>query len=459
MKKTILLLSLFIGLIMHAQILDYNDFGVLLTNENNQGTARTMGMKNAFGALGGDLSAININPAGTAVFSQSAAAFTLGNNKTEIQSNFYGTPTTQNNNNVSLSQAGGVLLFFNEEEEEEDYSNWKKVSVAVNMNTLHDYETSWMAKGLNTPTWTTNTDGTILYNTVDSQKYSNFTEGSLTNVNFAMAAQYGKWLYLGASFNAYDVEYIEDSKREEIANDGLGNSIDAFESFWQEINGEGFSFSGGLILKPIHNLRLGFSYTSPVWYELKEESNMYLEDDEDAYGFYDVTYSDEVGNYSNNIDKIQTYDYEIRTPSKTTGSIAYVFGNKGLISADLIAKNYKKIHLGNGNIFDVENKYFNDNLKNTYKLNIATEWRFKKMSFRGGYNYEQTPYIDAIDTDDIRGYALGLGYDFGSFVIDLAYDYKENTDFYNFYPDVTGINGAELSKNNNKLLATVSFKF
>ncbi|HIP49812.1 MAG TPA: hemin receptor [Lutibacter sp.] len=454
MKKLVFLFSLFVGVIANAQILDYNDFGILLTSENKLGTARTMAMKNAFGALGGDLSAININPAGAAVFSQSAAAFTLGNNKTDIQSIFYGTNTSQINKHTSLSQAGGVLLFFNDDEE--DYSNWKKVSVAINMNTLHDFDGSWVAKGLTSSTWT---NETIQYNTVDSQKYSNFKEGSLTNVNFALAAQYGNSLYLGASFNAYDVEYIEDSKREEKANDGLGNSIDAFESFWQEVKGEGFSFSGGLIFKPIQNLRLGLSYTTPVWYEMTEESNMFSEDEDDVFGYYDIIYSDDDNIYSNNIDKIQTYDYEIRTPSKTTGSIAYIFGDKGLISADLTAKNYKGIHFGNGDIFDVENKYFNDHLTNTFKVNLGTEWRFKKISLRGGYSYEQTPYVDAIETDDIRGYALGLGYDFGNFTVDLAYDYKENTDFYNFYPDITGVNGAELTKNNKKLLATVSFKF
>lgn len=458
MKKLLLLFSLSIGLFINAQILDYNDFGILLTNENNQNTARSMGIKNAFGALGGDLSAIQINPAGAAVFLQSAAAFTLVNNKTSIHSNFYGTKNTQNKKHLSLSQAGGVLLFY-DDDEEEDYSNWKKISVAITMNTLQDFKTNWIAKGLNTPTWATNTDGTISYNNVDSQKYSNFKKGNQTRVNFAMAAQYGNSLFIGASFNAYDVEYIEDSKREEISSDGQGNSVDAFESFWQEVNGEGFSFSGGIIFKPTQNIRLGISYTTPVWYELTEESNMFEEDNNDVYGYYDIRYSDEIDNYSNNIDKIQTYDYEMRTPSKTTGSLAYVFGNKGLISADLTAKNYKGIHLGTGTVFSVENTYFKEHLKNTFQLNLGTEWRYKNASIRGGYSYEQTPYMEAIETDNIRGYALGLGYNFGNFAIDLAYDYKENTDFYNFYPDITGINGAELVINNEKLLATLSFKF
>ena len=39
--------------------------------ENLQGTARFQAMGGAFGALGGDLSSLNINPAGSAVFNNS----------------------------------------------------------------------------------------------------------------------------------------------------------------------------------------------------------------------------------------------------------------------------------------------------------------------------------------------------------------------------------------------------
>lgn len=456
MKKTALVFSLFVSLIVQAQILDYNDFGILLTNENIQGTARTMAMKNAFGALGGDLSAIHINPAGAAVFSQSMASFTLSSNAMETKSNFYGTESTDGKNHFSLAQAGGVLLFYDDEDEGE--SNIKKVSIVANLNTINNFNNSWIAKGLNSPTWI-NEDATIDYTNVDSYQYSNFTEGSQTSFNFAIAAEYGNSLYLGASFNAYDLTYKEDSKREERSSDDSGNSIDAFESFWQEVNGDGFSFSLGAIYKPIQSIRLGLSYTTPTWYELTEDSNMFAEDENDTVGYYNLIYSDIEGDLYNNIDKVQTYDYVLRTPSKTTGSFAFVFGKKGLISADYTKKNYKNIHLGTGGVFNVENKWNNDNLKNTYQLNLGTEWRIKEFSLRGGYSYEQTPYIEALETDNIKGYAFGLGYNFGNYKIDIAYDYKENTDYFNFYPDIAGVNGAELTKYDEKVMATLSLKF
>ena len=44
---------------------------------NTTGTARFSALGGAFGALGGDLSALNINPASGAVFTRNTTSFTL----------------------------------------------------------------------------------------------------------------------------------------------------------------------------------------------------------------------------------------------------------------------------------------------------------------------------------------------------------------------------------------------
>ena len=77
MKKILFLSTILFYAISFAQINGYNDLGVLLTNQNKQSTARTMAMKNAFGALGGDLSSFAINPAVAAIYNTSSAAMTL----------------------------------------------------------------------------------------------------------------------------------------------------------------------------------------------------------------------------------------------------------------------------------------------------------------------------------------------------------------------------------------------
>ena len=63
------LLMLGIGLISSSIILaqDVTD-AVRYSIDEIQGTARFRAMSGAFGALGGDMSAVNINPAGSAIF-------------------------------------------------------------------------------------------------------------------------------------------------------------------------------------------------------------------------------------------------------------------------------------------------------------------------------------------------------------------------------------------------------
>ena len=111
MKKIFLTLSLLAIFTMNAQVLGYSDFGVLLTNENNQGTARSIALKGAFGSLGGDLNAISINPAGAAVFNSSSASFTLAYDRLDLQTDFYGNSNDNTTDSFNLSQAGGILLF------------------------------------------------------------------------------------------------------------------------------------------------------------------------------------------------------------------------------------------------------------------------------------------------------------------------------------------------------------
>ena len=67
------LLTAFYSLAAHAQ----TAYDAWLFSENNyEGTARTVAMGNAFTALGGDLGAVSINPAGSAVAGYSQIAFT-----------------------------------------------------------------------------------------------------------------------------------------------------------------------------------------------------------------------------------------------------------------------------------------------------------------------------------------------------------------------------------------------
>ena len=82
--------------------------------DNITGTARFRAMSGAFGALGGDLSAINVNPAGSAIFSNNQVGLSLSNNSISNNSNYFGEKTKQTDNSFDLNQAGGVFVFQNQ---------------------------------------------------------------------------------------------------------------------------------------------------------------------------------------------------------------------------------------------------------------------------------------------------------------------------------------------------------
>jgi hypothetical protein len=427
---------------INAQTLGYNDLGVLFSKESVNGTARFNGMSGAFGALGGDISAIDINPAGAAVFLNSEFALSLNIKNLETNVNYYGNNEFSENDITNLSQAGGVFVFKN------SYNNsgWGKIALGFNYSIVNDFENQWIARGNNNyPTWIDDpNDSNVQYLNTDGQYFENYTEGRNDKYTFTIASELNNNLYLGASFSTYDIENYQRILLEEYNYDGNGNNLDA--SLIQELltYGEGFSFNVGLISKPNDNIRLGLAYQSPVWYDLSED---YLDYDLEVY----VSNTDEV---ISDFSGINAFDYKLRTPSKLTGSFAYIFDKQGLISLDYIYKNYSNINLS-GASFTAENQDFNTQLESVGEFRIGTEWRFDALSLRGGYHFEKSPYKNALDSDAIEGFSVGAGLKFRGGKIDMAYQKDTNTAAYNFYPQYNNINAAELDIDTSKFTVTL----
>ena len=86
LQKSVLFLFVFFSLSIKSQNLQ-EILNISLDKPN--GTARFESMGGAFGALGGDLSAININPASSSVFNDNEYALTLGTEKKSNKSLFF----------------------------------------------------------------------------------------------------------------------------------------------------------------------------------------------------------------------------------------------------------------------------------------------------------------------------------------------------------------------------------
>ena len=44
---------------------------------------------------------------------------------------------------------------------------------------------------------------------------------------------------------------------------------------------------------------------------------------------------------------------------------------------------------------------------------LGGEYRLGLVSLRGGYRFEQSPYVDETTVGDLNGYSAGLGFNFG----------------------------------------------
>jgi len=441
MKKLYLAATLLcFGYILNAQTLGYNDVGVLFSKENINGTARYNAMSGAFGALGGDLSAMEINPAGAAVFLKSEFAVSLNNRNTKTMAGFYGNNMQFENDFTNLSQAGGVFVF-------RGYGNnseWSNIALGFNYSIANDFENFWIAEGNSGYAPLTDFyDPEVVYDNAENQYFENFTDGKNSKYSFTFAAQNNDNLYIGAAINTYDIEYFQRTLTEEYNNDGNNNTLDVSSKQELLTYGNGVSFNFGVISKPSENLRLGLAYQSPVWYSLSED---FLEYDEDVFK-NDVLFTNE---YSG----LNAFDYKLRTPSKLTGSLAYIFNNNGLISVDYAYKNFSNIKLSNDDFIE-ENNAFDTDLESVGELRIGTEWRFDNFSVRGGYHFENSPYKSAADSDNLQGFSLGAGYKFRGGKLDFAYQKTTNTAPYNFYPQSNNVDAAELDFETSKFTATL----
>jgi len=440
MKKLFLAMVLFVAYFSNAQTLSYNDIGELFSKETINGTARFNAMSGAFGALGGDISAMDINPAGAAVFTKSEFAVSLYNKNISTNSLFYGTNQQSDNDFVDLSQVGGVMVF-----KTNDRSGWGKFTLGFNYAIINDYNNLWTAKGNSGFAPITDFyDPDVVYLNSDGHYFENFTDGKNEKYTFTIASEYNNNLMLGFSLSSYNADYYQRLLTDEYNNDGNGNTLDIYQKQELLTYGNGISFNFGVISKPNDNLRLGLAYQSPTWYSLAEE---FLE--------YDVDVFESINNSTtNDYSGSNGFDYKLKTPSKLTGSVAYIFNKSGLISLDYIYKNYSNITLSNGNI-SVENQGFKNDLENSTELRLGTEWRIEAFSIRGGYHYEKNPYKNAFQSDDIEGFSLGAGFKFRGGKIDLSYLNSKNTAPYNFYPNNNQVNAAELDTDTSRFTATL----
>ncbi len=507
MKKILYILT-FIGITsVNAQEITPDDVFRYSTDELN-GTARYRALSGAFGAVGGDISALNINPAGSIYFNVNTFSATLNNYNTKNNAIYFGTKTNESDSKLSLNQIGVVFPF-----KSIDNNKWNKISVGFNYENAHNLNNELGISGLNPSHSIGNyflnkANGIALENlelqssetysslyqwlgenmSFDAQqamlaynafiinpvsnsasntaytsnvpngsfKHSSYVSGTGYNGKLTgnFAAQYDQKLSIGLNLNTYFFDYQKLTTIIESNNNHPTDGITAIK-FENDLysRGNGFSFDLGAILKLNEYIRVGASYTSPTWYEINDELKQSLTTSSLTSG---VSYTDII---SPNITNVYE-PYKIKTPSKVTLSGIVLFEKQGFLSIDYSMKDYTEAIFKpkSDAYFNNLNKENNLFLGKANSLNIGGEYKIDKLSLRAGYRTEESPYKNGKTIGELKGYSAGLGYNFGNYRLDLAYSTTERTGYESLIS--SGMNdAAQVNALKNNITLTYTLKF
>lgn len=527
------------------------------SQQDMKGTARFMSMGGAFGALGGDLSTLSQNPAGIGVYRSNELGFTLNLDCQSSKSTSQGFTTTDNQTKFMLNNIGGVATMklpsnivpninigftynkgasFNSRyggtmNLSNSMSNYvagiaNNVGLTVGdvttTNTFNPYNPN--DNGFQAP-WLTilGYDGHLINPNGDPDNphwtgqwgdltsgIGNFrveTSGGIDEYNVALGGNIANKVFWGMNFDIVSLDYkmdalwAENLQNAEVDLDG-GEPL-PMAANWKMRNsyratGSGFNYQLGVIVKPIQELRIGFAFHTPTWYNITEK---YIAN-------IDFNYGQSPDNYSNTAITDDGYPgtnyVSFTSPWKIIASLAGVIGNKLIVSADYEWTGYKGMSFAQQSddfYYDdywgwdyysaspVSKNYYyetNQDIKRYYQstntLRIGAEYRVTpQFSVRAGYSYVSSPVQERIKENKeivytsgtMPNYNLnnstnyitcGLGYRFSNFYVDAAYVFKHLSSDYHAYTSDPGSPNipsptSKLSLNNSQIVLSCGFKF
>lgn len=416
MKKILLGLGMMGGVVYSQTVQDINSVSAF-SNDINAGSARYIGMGGAMGALGGDISSVEQNPAGIALAITSEVGVTLGVTNYKNDTRFGGS-TKANDNDFLFNNVGGVFVFHN------DAGLWNRFSVGFKYSQESLDNSVRMGRNENVRMSLEDVNDPDLITNYTFAGYRDEMIGYKTKMTLDFGASYNDRLYLGLGLNLHDTEFNNYVMFDEDTN-GTTYRYDLNGTPYYT-RGSGVSVSVGAIGKVNDNFRLGLAYHSPTWYGRAEEEYLADMPITDSTSYYDWFYSQ--------------YD---RT------SNGRLVGSAGLILAKSLALNFDYTYHMNGSTnmrpsgnFQNINNFFDDYLQNSSEFRVGGEYRIEKFKLRAGYNFVQSPYDDIsliadlgsgnassqnfsqVFRGDINRFSVGAGYDFGGFYLDAAYQFQ-----------------------------------
>lgn len=412
-KKSLTFLSISCVYFLQAQdISTVRNTVEVYTLSTTNGNAKYEAMAGSVGALGGDYTALQTNPAGLGVSITNDISLTLQIESNKNNSALFGSSKTEKIETADIGSAGGIIAFHTGES-----SPWKFVNVGVSYSTksLDNYVSTPGNSSINFDIY--DAEGEVIdHITFDGHTYER--DGYLSKMSFGLGANYNNRIYVGAGIDIHNSELYQTDRAFFSNQDHL---MDLYEKQYTPFSesASGFSAKLGVIGKLTHNFRLGAALESPTWWNMER-----------TYSFYeDPQYGD-----GNGIE-----DRKLTTPLKATLSAAFVANKNLSVNADFLLGLTKPEYKVYGAAETELNDFFKYDYANLSEVRLGAEYRISQFRIRGGYSFARNPFDATILSTFVQGgstnnaeydqlymgkkntLAIGLGYDFNSFYLDAAF--------------------------------------
>lgn len=473
------------------------------------GTARYVGMGGAMEALGADISVIGTNPAGIGLFRHSQATVSFGfvsqgggatsfydakktnasfdqvglvwalqtgdNSFLNVAFNY----TKERNFDYILSAAGGLE---GASQANMTYNKWNSGLLGRYSDTYSQLDYMYMDQFLS--------DDDDFYDFQgDKYQMNRGQTGYIGSYDFNISGNLGGRVFLGLTVGIHDVHYEAYSQYSETALSGDVSQVMVEDSRY--ITGTGFDIKAGIIFRPIEEspFRIGLSVSSPVFYDL-ETSNVsrlsVYEGDARQTDYYTTS--------------SEYYEFRLNTPWKFGASLGHTVGDYLAIGASYEYQDYSsldtRIKSGLdewGNQESSSDRTMNNHTATTLKgvstVKLGLEVKPQDdLALRVGFNYQSamcdkggykdttldspgTYYQSASDFtnwEETYRITAGLGYKWGGFGMDLAYQYSTTQGQFCPFVDGASYSGGELinygdavkvDEKRHQLLLTLGYTF
>lgn len=468
------------------------------------GTARSIGLANAFGALGADPVSAAINPAGLGMYRTSEISFTPSLDVNTVKSQYLGTGSSDAKSRFYF---GNLALILNSPAENAG-SDWRSSTFGVvyNRQATHHWgrqavangvgssildDFAWQAEGTRWEdvsdaipftsglAWRTygmdlhvTPNGDTLFDSYDpafgyiternvpvDQIITIDSRGATNNTAFFYSGNYMDKLYIGVSLGLVGYRYNHVRIHSETVGD---ENIDLKDLRYREelaITGNGVDVKAGAIYRFNDRFRMGLAIQSPMWMTMNDAYNTSMNTT-----FRSPSPTDGRSSYSAaSPDGI--FAYKVTSPMRTVLSAAYVAGEHGLVSVDYEYADFSRMQfrpstrLDDSYTFTAENEVIRNVFRPVHTIRAGTEWRSNGWYFRMGWAFSPDAYKtnDIMHAQAMRTYAGGVGYRTDHLSVDLGANYiQRSANYYPYDPSIANVIREE--RNTVRTLLTIAIR-